>query len=131
MIPENDKRVIAMRKMGYSDYQIEEMLEDDKAVDRGEVMPWDLSAEEHKKAMRNANADEHKKPTVYNFDKRERKENKPKQEIISGIFEFLTANAQFCPENVVILNKERQISFDFAGEKFEITLTQKRKPKNS
>ena len=54
MIPENDKRVIAMRKMGYSDYQIEEMLEDDKAVDRGEVMPWDLSAEEHKKAMRNA-----------------------------------------------------------------------------
>jgi len=131
MIPENDKRVIAMRKMGYSDFQIEEMLEDDKAVDRGEVMPWDLSAEEHKKAMRNANADEHKKPTVYKFDKRERKENKPKQEIISGIFEFLTANARFCPENVVILNKERQISFDFAGEKFEITLTQKRKPKNS
>ena len=129
MIPENDKRVIQMRKMGYSDFQIEEMLEDDKAVDRGEALPWDLSAEEHKKAMKNANADEHKKPTVYKFDKRERKENKPKQEIINGIFEFLTKNAEFSPENVQILNKERQISFDFADEKFEITLTQKRKPK--
>lgn len=129
MIPENDKRVIAMRKMGYSDFQIEEILEDDKAVDRGEIMPWDLSAEEHKKAMKQANTDEHKKPTVYKFEKRERKANMPKQEIINGIFEFLTKNCAFCPENVAILNKERQISFDYAGEKFEITLTQKRKPK--
>lgn len=129
MIP-NTKQVQAMRKLGYSDFQIEEMLEDDKAVDRGEKMPWDLSTEEHKKAMKQANADEHKKPAVYKFDKRERKANMPKQEIINGIFEYLTQNCAFCPQNVTILNKERQISFDFADEKFEITLTQKRKPKN-
>ena len=129
MIP-NTKQVQAMRKLGYSDYQIEEMLEDDKAIDRGEKMEWDLSAEEHKKAMKTANATEHKKPAVYKFDKRERKANMPKQEIINGIFEYLTQNCAFCPQNVTILNKERQISFDFADEKFEITLTQKRKPKN-
>lgn len=129
MIP-NTKQVQAMRKLGYSDFQIEEMLEDDKAIDRGEKMPWDLSAEEHKKAMKQANADEHKKPVVYKFDKRERKANMPKQEIINGIFEYLTQNCAFCPENVMILNKERQISFEYADEKFEITLTQKRKPKN-
>ena len=128
MLP-NTKQVQAMRKMGYSDFQIEEMLEDDKAVDRGEAMPWDLSKEEHKKAMKQANADEHKKPTAYKFEKRERKANMPKQEIINGIFEYLAQNCAFCPENVTILNKERQISFDYAGEKFEITLTQKRKPK--
>ena len=128
MIP-NTKQVAAMRKLGYSDEQIEEMLEDDKAVDRGEILPWDLSKEEHKKAMKNANADEHKKPTVYKFDKRERKENAPKRQIIDGIYKFLIENAQFSPENVQILNKERQISFDYADEKFEITLTQKRKPK--
>lgn len=125
-----EKQMAAFRKLGYSDAQIEEMLEDDKAIDRGEVMEWDLSAEEHKKAMKQANADEHKKPTVYKFDKRERKANMPKQEIIAGIFEYLTKNCEFSPENVVILNKERQISFDYAGEKFEITLTQKRRPKN-
>lgn len=125
-----EKQMAAFRKLGYSDAQIEEMLEDDKAIDRGEIMEWDLSAEEHKKAMKQANADEHKKPTVYKFDKRERKANMPKQEIIAGIFEYLTKMCDFSPENVVVLNKERQISFDYAGEKFEITLTQKRKPKN-
>ena len=80
-----EKQMAAFRKLGYSDAQIEEMLEDDKAVDRGETLPWDMSKEEHKKAMKNANADEHKKPTVYKFDKRERKANMPKQEIINGI----------------------------------------------
>ena len=127
-----DRQMQAFKKLGYSDAQIEEMLEDDKAVDRGETLPWDMSKEEHKKAMKYANADEHKKPktpTVYKFDKRERKENAPKKTIIDALFAFLTKNDAFSPANVEILNKERQISFDFANEKFEITLTQKRKPK--
>ena len=130
MAKPSEKQMAAFRKLGYSDAQIEEMLEDDLAVDRGETLPWDMSKEEHKKAMKNANADEHKKPTVYKFDQRERKENTPKRAIIDEIFKFLTENAQFSPENVQILNKERQISFEYADEKFEITLTQKRKPKN-
>lgn len=124
-----DRQMQAFKKLGYSDAQIEEMLEDDKAVDRGEELPWDMSKEEHKKAMKYANADEHKKPTVYKFDKRERKENAPKKTIIDAIYAFLCENEAFSPTNVEILNKERQISFDFADEKFEITLTQKRKPK--
>ena len=130
MAKPSEKQMAAFRKLGYSEEQIAEMLEDDLAVDRGETLPWDLSKEEHKKAMKNANADEHKKPTVYKFDKRERKENTPKRTIIAEIYQFLIENAQFSPKNVQILNKERQISFDYADEKFEITLTQKRKPKN-
>ena len=130
MAKPSDRQMAAFRKLGYSDAQIEEMLEDDIAVDRGIKMEWDLSDEEHKKAMKTANADEHKKPTVYKFDKRERKENKPKQEVINAIYAFLTQNCPFLAENVEILNKERQLSFDFADEKFEITLIQKRKPKN-
>ena len=61
-INEKDPRVIAMRRQKYSDAQIEEMLEDDKATDRGVIHEWDLSPEEHKKAMKYANVDEHKKP---------------------------------------------------------------------
>lgn len=129
MAKPTERQMAAFKKLGYSDAQIEEMLEDDLAVDRGETLPWDLSKEEHKKAMKHANADEHKKPTVYKFDKRERKENTPKRTIIAEIYEFLTEKAQFSPENVLILNKERQISFDYADEKFEITLTQKRRKK--
>lgn len=130
MINEKDPQVIAMRKLKMTDEEIEDILNCDKAIDRGEKMDFDLSAEEHKKAMKNANADEHKKPTVYDFSKRERKENKPKQEVINAIYAFLTEECPFLAENVEILNKERQISFDFADEKFEITLIQKRKPKN-
>ena len=129
MINEKDPRVIAMRRQKYTDEEIEDMLACDKAIDQGEQMDFDLSAEEHKKAMKYANADEHKKPTAFKFDKRERKENKPKQEVINAIYAFLTQNCPFTAENVEILNKERQISFDFADEKFEITLIQKRKPK--
>lgn len=129
MAKPSERQMAAFRKLGYSEAQIEKMLEDDLAVDRGVKMEWDLSDAEHKKAMKTANADEHKKPAVYKFDKRERKENTPKRTIIAEIYEFLVENAQFSPENVEILNKERQISFDYAGEKFEITLTQKRKPK--
>ena len=75
-INEKDPRVIAMRKQKYSDAQIEEMLEDDKAVDRNEPLPWDMTPEEHRRAMKYANVDEHKKPakptekkspTVYNW----------------------------------------------------------------
>lgn len=129
MAKPTDRQMQAFKKLGYSDAQIEEMLEDDKAVDRREALPWDMSKEEHKKAMKYANADEHKKPTVYKFDKRERKENTPKKTIIDALFAFLVKNDAFSPTNVAILNKERQISFDFANDKFEIVLTQKRKPK--
>lgn len=129
MAKPTERQMQAFKKLGYSDAQIEEMLEDDKAVDRGETLPWDMSKEEHKKAMKYANTDEHKKPIVYQFDKRERKENTPKRTIIDAFNAFLGDNKAFSPTNVVVLNKERQISFEYAGEIFELTLTQKRKPK--
>ena len=60
----SERQMAAFKKLGYSDAQIEEMIEDDKAVDRNEPLPWDMSKEEHKKAMKYANADEHKKPAI-------------------------------------------------------------------
>jgi hypothetical protein len=104
------------------------MLEDDAKVDKGEIMEWDLTAEEHKKAMKQANADEHKKPTTP--VKRERKSNPTKAGIIAEIATFLTENSEFATENVQITNKERMIAFQIGDEKYEITLIQKRKPKN-
>lgn len=121
------KQIATMRKLGYSEEEIAEMLNADKAIDRGERMEWDLSAEEHKKAMKQANADEHKKPST--AVKRERKENPTKAGIIAEIAKFFTENSEFCPENVEITNKERQIAFQIGDEKYELTLVQKRKPK--
>lgn len=146
-INEKDPRVIAMRRQKYSDAQIEEMLEDDKATDRGVIHEWDLSPEEHKKAMKYANVDEHKKPakkpaeptataerkapTVYNWNTegKKRKENPTKAQIISEVADFLRKHSECACENVIITNKERQISFICGDNSYEFTLVQKRKPK--
>ena len=86
-------QLAACRKLGMSDKEIAEMYEDDADVDKGVEMPWDLSADEHKKAMKYANADEHKKPAekkkppVYNWntDGKERKGNATKEQIVSTV----------------------------------------------
>lgn len=132
MIPENDKRVIAMRKIGYSDAQIEEMLEDDKAVDRGEPLPWDMDKEEHKKAMKYANADEHKKkPTTYEFTKREAKKNAPKIEIMDAIYAFLGGDCGLDLDNVteITMPTQKKIEIEYCGEHFTLALTAHRKKK--
>lgn len=136
-----DKQLTAMRKLGYTEEQIQQMLMDDKRIDRGEILEWDLSPEEHKKAIKYANSDEKKKKTAekptkkggtaYNFDTstKKRKENPTKANIIALLATILTENGDFCAENVEITNKERQIAFVVGENAFELTLVQKRKPK--
>ena len=126
-----DKRIEACRKLGMSEEEIQEMLDEDKRIDRGEVMDWDLSEEEHKKAMKYANSDEkkRKKPAETDNTGKKRKENPTKEGIISKIFTFLCGLSEFSVENVEILNKERQIAFSVSGNRYELTLVQKRSPK--
>lgn len=140
-INEKDPRVVAMRKLKYSDAQIEEMLEDDKATDKGVIHEWDLSPEEHKKAMKYANVDEHKKPTepkptterkaptVYNWNTegKKRAENVTKVELIAALAQFLTKNTDLGCENVEIVNKQGKISFNVGDNLFSFSLTQHRK----
>ena len=137
----SNKQLMAMKKLGYSDAEIQQMLMDDKAVDRGQTMEWDLSPEEHKKAMKYTNSDEKKKKTAdsgekkgkttYNLDAtgKKKKENPTKANIIALLATILTENGDFCAENVEITNKERQIAFTVGENAFELTLVQKRKPK--
>ena len=110
-----DKRIEACRKLGMSDEEIQQMLDEDNRIDRGEVMDWDLSEEEHKKAMKYANSDEKK-----------RKENPTKEGIISKIFTFLCGLSEFSVENVEILNKERKVMFKIGEDWYSFTLTKHR-----
>lgn len=129
-----DRRIEAAMKLGMSREEALAMLAEDKRIDRGEVMEWDLPPEEHKKAMKYANSDEKKKkaPTAYNFDTsgKKRKENPTKAGIIAELARFLTENSEYATENVEITNKERQIAFKIGDTGFELTLVQKRKPKS-
>ena len=105
-----------------------EIIECDKAIDKGERVYFDLDKDAEKQAKKWANVREKTKKTKRKAPVR--KENATKSAIIAEIAQFLTENCGFATENVTITNKERQISFSIADEKFELTLVQKRKPKN-
>lgn len=97
-----------------------QVLEDDKKIDRGEKMPFDLPPEVEKQAKKYANAGTRKVNAVKTEKKR--KENPIKGSIIQYLFECLKDY-----DNVVIINKERQISFSNRDNSFELILIQKRK----
>ena len=123
-----------MRVLDVSAEEADEILKADKAIDRGERVPFDLSPEQEKLAKKFANVDtkKRKKPTVYNLDAKgkARKENPTKASIIAELAKFLTENSENACEMVEITNKERQIAFKIGENAYELTLVQKRKPKS-
>lgn len=124
----------AMKKLGLSDKEIEELIAADAAIEKGEKMPFDLTAEQAKEAKKYIKTGTKKTPPVYNLDnengKRSRKENPTKAAIITELATFLTETSENACENVEITNKERQIAFKIGENSYELTLVQKRKPKN-
>ena len=124
----------AMKKLGLSEKEIQELIAADAAIDKGEKMPFDLTEEQAKEAKKYTKAGTKKAPTVYKLDnadgKRSRKENPTKAGIIAEIAKFLAENSENACENVEITNKERQIAFKIGENAYELTLVQKRKPKN-
>lgn len=117
-----------MRVLEVDSKQADEILAYDKAVEQGKSTPYDFTKEQEKETRKFRQAD--RKRVAYNFTKRERKPNATKGGLIVELFEFLKEKSDFSTENVEILNKERQISFQIGEDKFELTLVQKRKKKN-
>lgn len=115
-----------MMKLGITEEQALELIAYDKAVDRGEKTEFDLSKEQQAVAKKMTITHDRKVVKTYDLKPRARKENATKGDLIAKLAEFMQENA----ENVVILNKERQISFQIGEDTFELTLVQKRKPKN-
>lgn len=104
--------------------EAEQILADDKAIDRGERMSFDLDKETEKQAKKWANTGT--RQTTSEKTERKRKENPTKASIISEIANFLTENGY---DSVEITNKERQIALKVGENAFELTLVQKRQPK--
>ena len=113
-----------MKNLGVSKEEALEIIECDKAIDRGEKMDFDLDPQAEKEAKKFANVGTRK--TNGEKTERKRKENTTKSALIAEIARFLTENGY---ENVEITNKERQIALKSGENAFELTLVQKRKPK--
>ena len=124
-----EKQIQALMKLGLSREEALQTLADDADIDKGKPKDFDLSAEQLKNAKQYTKVGTRKTSTTPT--KRERKENPTTALIIAEIFKFLTENAEISAENLEILNKERQIFFKCGENDYELTLTQKRKPKNS
>jgi hypothetical protein len=114
-----------MKNLRCSRAEAEEILAEDRKIDRGEKVDFDLSAEDHKRAMKNANAGTRTEKGEKTA--RKPKENPTKEGVIAEIANFLTENGY---NSVEITNKTRQIAFKIGDDAYELTLIAKRKPKN-
>ena len=95
-----------MRNLRCSREEAEAILAEDKRIDRGEKVDFDLTEEEHRKAMKNANAGT--RTAKEGKTARKAPENPTKEGVIAKIAEFLTENGY---NSVEITNKTRQIAF--------------------
>lgn len=125
---DHEKRVEEIvNLLGCSIYEAEQVIADDKKIDKGQEVDFGLTKEQEKQALKYANVKEHKKPAVYKFDKRERKADTTKEGVIEQIAQFLTENGY---ANVEITNKSKLIAFQIGEDNYEFNLIRKRKPKN-
>lgn len=124
---DHEKRVEELvNLLGCSIFEAEQIIADDKKIDKGQEVDFGLTKEQEKQALKYANVQEHKKPAVYKFDKRERKADTTKEGVIEQISQFLIENGY---ENVEITNKSKLIAFKIGEDNYEFNLIRKRKPK--
>ena len=111
------EQVEAMRKLGMSEEEIADVLESDKRIDRGEKL-FELDPELEKGAKKARQAD--RKPTAYKFQKRERKADTGKRDLISAL---VGAVALLADGEVEITNIEREFVFTVNGRKYKVVLS--------
>ena len=113
------EQIKAMQKLGMTDTEIAEVLADDKKIDKGEKLfelPKELQQGAKKARMTGT-----KKPTVYNFTKREKKADRQKQFIIETISRALTDHLGGSVHEIT--NPEREIVIEYCHRKFKIVLS--------
>lgn len=115
-----------LMKLGMSEDEARQVMEDDKKIDKGEKMDFDLSREEEKATRKYRQADRNK--TAYKFTPRERKPNEAKRELIQWFYDLLhDVASERDLKNLEVTNIERQIDFELDGVRYRIVLSAPRK----
>ena len=105
-------KVENMRKQGFSEEEIADMLKCDKAIDQGEnLFPLDPSLEVGAKKARRADRTDTPKKTT-------RAEDADRRKII-----LLLASALGCVRTEDIVNPEREFSFMWNGKRYKVVLS--------
>ena len=125
---DHEKRVDELVELlGCSIFEAEQIIADDQKINKNQAVDFGLSKEEEKKALKYANVKEHKKPTVYKFDKKEKKADVTTEGVIQALYDFLSQNGY---EDTQVLNKSKLIAFRIAEDEYELNLIRKRKKKS-
>lgn len=126
-----------MKSLDISREEAIAVIKEDEAVDKMSMkeVDSDLTAEQKKAKKKATNTTGDKSKRAYTFTKRERKPDDVKRKIISIIAQNLyqiiidTDEDYFIPQNTIIKNPEKEITFLLKGDEYSITLTKHRKPK--
>ena len=124
-------QIQAMRKLGFTDEEIAEVMEADKKIDQGEKL-FELTAEQEKASKQARQAD--RKPRAYDLDntggKRNKKADDNKKKIIGRLkntlenwFESDNQCTYNACSNIEVSNPEREFTFTYNGTKYRITLS--------
>lgn len=116
-----------MAKLGLTYERAEQLWLDEQNDNLPELTP-----EQAKVAKEMSRADRKKETTTR---KRERKIDQNKRFLIDSFVWALTTDADeigdnVFVDNVIVTNHEREITFEYKGEKYQLTLVKKRKEKN-
>lgn len=106
-----------MQLLGCNEEQAKQVIEDDKRIDKGEKL-FELTAEQQAVAKKYRQGD--RKPTVYNFNTRERKADNDKRKLIALLNATLNEVTETEP---TVTNPERQIDFLYKGKKYRVVLS--------
>ena len=124
--PHNSPQVQAMRKAGFTDEEILDVLNADREIDRGaKLFELDSELEAGAKKARRADRTDTPKP-------RERKPNEDKRFLIDALVWAVTTDIEQAGDNVLatdveIINPEREFLFTYNGIKYKVVLSAPRK----
>lgn len=125
-----EKEVKRLMATGMTEAEARETALYDAEVEAGEATEFDLTPEQQKIAKKYTNTGTKKRPTEYQFSKRERKPNDNKRWIMNQLrilFEGFALNGN-C-KGVNLSNIERTLDFEIDGKQYTLTLTEHRPKK--
>lgn len=112
-----DKIKALMENLGCDYETAKQVILDDERIDKGEKL-FEQTAEQKANSKKYRQGD--RKPTVYKLDKRERKADTDKRQLIALLNASIEEIADSEP---TVTNIERQIDFEFRGRRFRVVLS--------
>lgn len=113
-------QVVALAKLGLTEAEIKQVLDDDKRIDKGEKL-FELTAEQAQEAKKARNVG--RAPTAYKFTKRERKPDEEKTVLCQTMIDALIEAGMIDNSTLHIENIEREFLFKHNGKKYKVVLS--------